>query len=119
MKRILVADDDAMFRTIVKRHLNRMGFEVIENESGKGVVDQIRQHRPVACLIDLVMDGKEGIETIEEIAGIAHRPKVVAVSSNAKYLDFATGLGADTSLLKPVSPESLRSALDRVGIVPD
>jgi CheY-like chemotaxis protein len=119
MSFILVADDDLIFRTIMKHHLNQMGFEVIENESGIGVVAQIGQHHPVACLIDLVMDGKEGIETIGEILELAHRPKVVAVSSNVTYLEFATVLGADASLLKPFLPDKLKSTLNQLGIAPD
>lgn len=119
MKAILVADDDPLFRAIMKRHLDQMGFEVIENASGKGVIAQIRRHHPVACLIDLVMDEKEGIETIGEIAELTSRPKVVAVSSNATYLDLATDLGADASLLKPIAPDRLRSTLDQLGIASD
>lgn len=117
MSFILVADDDAMFRTIMKRHLDQMGFEVIENESGKGVIAQIQQHKPLACLIDMVMDEQEGIETLLEIAKLAGRPKVIAVSSNPHYLSYASDLGADTVLLKPISPETLRSTLNRLGVV--
>lgn len=119
MSYILVADDDAMFRTIMKRHLNQMGFEVIENESGKGVTAQIEQHKPLACLIDLVMDEQEGIETLSQIAQLADRPKVIAVSSNAQYLSYASDFGADTTLLKPISPERLRATLSQLGIARD
>jgi hypothetical protein len=44
---------------------------------------------------------------------------VVAVSSNVTYLEFATVLGADASLLKPFLPDKLKSTLNQLGIAPD
>jgi CheY-like chemotaxis protein len=116
MSTILLVDDDALFRAITRRQLQDLGFEVVENDSGKGAMAQIRERQPVACLIDLVMDEQEGIETICEIAEHANRPKVVAVSSNPKYLDLAASLGADVTLCKPISPEVLRTTLSQLGI---
>ncbi len=116
MSTIIVADDDALFRAIMKRHLDQMGFLVIEEDSGKNVLALIRQHRPVACLIDLVMDEKEGIETILEIGKLPEKPLVIAVSSNAMYLDLAEAVGADATLCKPVAPATLQDTLSRLGI---
>lgn len=116
MNMILVVDDDTMFRSIMRRHLQNMGFEVIENDSGLNVAKQILHYRPEVCLIDIVMDEKEGLETIREIQSLPYRPKIIAVSSNGMYLDFATELGADDALLKPISSDSLRAALIRIGI---
>ncbi len=117
MTYILVADDDAIFRAIMKRYLNQLGFEVIEEESGTRVAKQILNYQPVACLIDIFMDEKEGIETIREIAKMAIKPKIIAVSSNEVYLDAVLGLGADATLKKPVTPEALRGKLSQLGIL--
>lgn len=119
MKTIIVADDDAMFRMIMQRHLGALGFRVIEETSGKDVVAQIGQYQPVACLIDLIMEEKEGIETITEVAQLPRRPKVIAVSSNAFYLGMAVDLGADATLQKPIALETLKATLDRLAIRPD
>lgn len=116
MRSIILADDDGLFRAIMSRHLTRMGFAVIEEESGKHVLAHIRQHRPVACLIDLVMEGKEGIETIMEIQNLPDKPKVIAVSANPRYLESAEILGADAVLIKPVAPETLQTTLNQLGI---
>jgi CheY-like chemotaxis protein len=119
MQTVIVADDDAMFRKIMTRHLGAMGFAVIEDESGKQVAAQIGQYRPVACLIDILMDEKEGIETITEIAQLPLRPKVIAVSSNAFYLEIASELGADATLQKPIALETLKATLERLEIRPE
>ncbi len=111
MKKILVVDDDRLFRATMKRHLEQLGYEVVENDSGLGVDEQIQQDQPVACLIDIVMDKKEGIETIMEISKLPNRPKIISVSSNILYLDLAMSIGSDAQLLKPIAPESLTYAL--------
>jgi hypothetical protein len=46
----------------------------------------------------MVMDEKEGMETIMEIAELPERPKIVAISSNPLYLEIVVDLGADASL---------------------
>lgn len=114
---IILADDDSLFRAMMRKCLQALGFEVVENASGKNVLEQIRQLSPAACIIDLVMDEKEGIETIFEISALSHPPKVIAVSSNAQYLDAASALGADGILQKPVSPDALRQKLQEVGVL--
>lgn len=116
MSTLVVADDDALFRSIMKRHLGKLGFTVIEEASGRNVRAQIENHRPLACLIDIVMDEKEGLETITELAGLAGRPKLIAVSSQPFYLELATTLGADATLTKPVAPDELKAALHQLGI---
>ena len=117
MPSIILADDDELFRAIISRHLTRMGFDVIEETSGKNVLAQIQRHHPVACLIDLVMDDKEGMETITEIQALTNKPKIIAVSSNPLYLEFAQTLGADAIVTKPVAEESLQATLKQLGVV--
>lgn len=113
---IILADDDAMFRHIMRRHLNSFGFKVVEHESGKHVVSQIYDLEPVACIIDIVMAEKEGMETISEIENLPRRPKIIAVSSDSFYLNLAFHLGADTTLRKPITKDQLASALVELDI---
>lgn len=117
MKRILVVDDDAMFVRLMSHHLKAMGFEVIENTSGRDVQRDIAQHDPDACLIDIVMEEKDGLETMTELVMARARAKIIAVSSNATYLNWALGIGVDTALLKPVQPAELRVALTSLGVL--
>lgn len=111
MNKILVVDDDRLFRVLMKHHLETLGYAVIENDSGLGVDQQILHEQPVACLIDIIMDKKEGLETIMEISSLPNRPKIISVSSNMQYLDWAMSIGSDAQLAKPVTPESLANTL--------
>lgn len=116
MNRILVVDDDEMFVRITARHLRAMGFEVIENTTGRGVQRAIDEYQPVACLIDIVMEEKDGLETMTELVMARTTSKIVAVSSNSTYLEWALGLGVDAALLKPIQPAELKSALGSLGV---
>lgn len=116
MKTIIVADDDSMFRAIIIRQLSQLGFSVVEKVSGKGVAREIEEIHPVACLIDIIMDEKEGIETIMEIAKLPERPKIVAISSNSLYLEMEVDLGANASLKKPVFKQRLQAMLSELQI---
>ncbi|MCP5277745.1 MAG: response regulator [Thiobacillus sp.] len=118
MKTVLVVDDDPIFRMVMKRHLREMGFAVVENDSGEGVVEQVAQFRPLACLIDIFMDKKEGLSTIRDIYRLADKPKVIAVSADPMYLDMSRDLGADASLRKPIPFDVLQSVLTQLEVRP-
>lgn len=114
---ILVIDDDLLFRMIMRRQLDKLGFKVIENNSGTGVMEQIQMHAPVACIIDMLLDVKEGSATIQEVLALPARPKILAVSSNPQYLSRAAELTIDGTLLKPVSQAQLGGVLTKLGLI--
>ncbi len=111
MQTVLVVDDDEVFRAIMRRNLEKLGYSVAENNSGVGVLQQIQELNPIACLLDIVMDKKEGLETICELVTVSPRPKIIATSSNSFYLECAVDLGADAQLKKPITPEALSVVL--------
>lgn len=119
MKKILVVDDDSMFRSIMRRNLESMGYQVTEFESGIGVKAWVERNQPVACLIDIVMDGKEGVETITDLKNLLFQPRIIAVSSTKFYLEIVKALGADAILLKPVTPATLEATLRNLGLSPN
>lgn len=118
-KKILVVDDDRIFRAIMRKNLEKLGYSVLEKNSGKEVNALVEQEQPVACLIDIVMDEKEGIETIIDLGSVAIKPKIIAVSSTEFYLTLAEGLGCDAALKKPVTPAQLEATLHSLDILPD
>ena len=115
-RKILVAEDDAIVRSILKQYLSLNGFVVIEEPSGLKVRERVLEHKPEACLIDIIMDVKEGIETIEEILSLPDRPKIIAISSDSFYLSLALELGADAILQKPIEASSLQETLKKLEI---
>jgi DNA-binding response OmpR family regulator len=115
MNKIIVVDDDLMTRTLIKRYLHKLGFDVLLEESGDNLMRLVLEQQPVACIIDLVMEGKEGVQTIFELESLPNKPKIIAISSNPNYLNFMNGLDI-ALLLKPVTLESLQKTLEILGI---
>jgi two-component system, OmpR family, KDP operon response regulator KdpE len=116
MQTVLVVDDDDMFRAMMRRHLEGMGFAVIEAPNGRAGFEMIRSRRPALCLLDILMDEQEGFETLAQIKGLDDRPRVIAISSNSLYVSCALDLGADAGIVKPVSLEDLRLAIWQQGL---
>jgi|LakMenE01Jun11ns_1017448.scaffolds.fasta_scaffold9622207_2 CheY-like chemotaxis protein len=111
MKTILVLDDDSIFRRIISQYLKQAGYAVIEESSGKQVINQVLKHSPCACFVDIIMDDKEGLETIEELNQLTEKPIIVAVSSDQQYLEWAKDFGADFLLLKPIAVQKVDQIL--------
>jgi len=114
VKTFLVVDDDPIFRGHMTLLLNELGYHVIESSSGLGVSELVAQERPVACLIDLVMAEREGVETIMELRSRPDCPKLIAASSNPIYLGLVESMGVDATLHKPVSLERLQATLNEL-----
>lgn len=111
---ILVVDDDEIFRAAMSQILDVLGYRVLELPSGVGVRDLVENEKPVLCLIDLVMDDREGVETLIELHSMENPLKLVAVSSNLQYLDFTRNFGVAATLGKPISRERLEATLKKL-----
>src|ERR1700733_12676442 len=101
--KVLVVDDDERFRGLARAVLEPAGFEVIE---AGGIVQsmlQLRQQAVDAVILDMVMPGRDGIESVRELKQLFPEIRIVAVSGakqSALYLSVSAHLGADASLEK-------------------
>jgi CheY-like chemotaxis protein len=120
MSRILVIDDDAQVRRVIVRVLIGAGHSAIEAADGQQGIVLFRDAAPDLVITDLVMPGKEGIETIRAIRAIVPDTKVIAMSGSAAgsdgtlYLSVAEKLGADAVIAKPFRPHELLALIGRV-----
>ena len=118
MIRILVAEDNAVNRELLRELLEARGYEVFEACDGQEALHMIEQSRPELLLMDIgmpVLDGFGVIRKIRENPCIAKLP-VVAVTAYAMRGDRETILnsGFDGYLSKPLNPSSLTAELDRL-----
>ncbi|HWA24692.1 MAG TPA: response regulator [Lacunisphaera sp.] len=112
MGRILVVDDDPFVRKFLRVALERAGHIVREAAEGRAAMLDYQEWLPAGVIMDLVMPGQEGVETIMQMRRHAHRAFIIATSglvdSRAKlYLQMAKDLGADEILEKPFTVERL------------
>jgi PAS domain S-box-containing protein len=110
---ILVVDDEESVRDFFAQVLVRTGYEVVAARNGAEALDKFRERRFDLVLTDLVMPEKEGIEMIGILRKERPDLKVVAVSGafGGAFLQVAQLLGANATLLKPVSPDQLLAAV--------
>jgi DNA-binding response OmpR family regulator len=118
MARILLIDDDDALRGVIAQNLILAGHTVIEAADGRQGVDLFHATPVDLVLTDLVMPGKEGVETIIELHGENPDLPIIAMSGgmprSSMYLDIAAKLGARRALAKPFTPQDLLKAIDEV-----
>ena len=103
-KRILIADDEAPIRTLLRDYLESLGYAVAEACNGLDVLDQLMIFKPELLILDLVMPEQEGIETIRQVRAKHKDVKIIAVSGAfaGQFLRTAKLLGANAVLPKPL-----------------
>ena len=116
MASVLVIDDDPAMRSTLRRILERDGHEVREAEDGDRGIRTFRAQPTDIVITDVLMPGKEGIETIVELREEAPEVRILVISGGGSMrveamLDDATAIGADASLAKPFTIDQLRNAV--------
>jgi CheY-like chemotaxis protein len=119
MALILVIDDVAPMRDLVRRMLERAAHCVIEAEDGEVGLAVFQDQHPAVVITDLIMPRKEGIETIQQMRRSRPNARIIAKSgssdvSGATYLSAAEKLGADAVLVKPFQRAALLEVVDRL-----
>ena len=111
MARILIVDDDAEIRYIMRIILERAGHDVIEAVNGATALEVVRRQPPDAVVSDLMMPVMGGEQLIASIRSDAAVPRlgVIVVSAHR-----CGDIGADLCIDKPFEPDRLIHAVERV-----
>lgn len=117
MARILVIDDEEAVRAALRGALVAAGHQVATAADGDEGLRALRRHPIDLVVTDIVMPGKEGIETILEIRRLSRTIPIIAMSdgdsrAQAMYLSSAAKLGATRTLTKPFAPARLLEEVD-------
>jgi CheY-like chemotaxis protein len=114
VKSILVVDDHEDVRVLLRDILEERGYHVFEAADGNEALAWCASVNFDLLIMDLVMPGREGIETIRELRKQKPRLKILAISGTVEgcYLRLARLLGADDTLSKPFDAESMLGKLD-------
>lgn len=118
MFRILVVEDDADLRDVVRALLETEGYRVILAGSGQRALIEARSHKPDAVLVDLGLPDRDGQDVIRGIRGFSPVP-IIVLSARAMEDEKVLALdnGADDYVTKPFGATELlarvRAALRR------
>jgi len=90
--RILVVDDDASIRSLLRGMLERQGYEVVEAEDGCEGLQCYWTALPDLVITDLQMPGMDGLELIMEVRRACPTAKIIAISGGQRALNLARPL---------------------------
>jgi CheY-like chemotaxis protein/HPt (histidine-containing phosphotransfer) domain-containing protein len=115
---ILVAEDNATNRDVIRRQLALMGYTVTLAEDGKQALDQWRKEKPALVLTDLrmpVMDGYALVAAIRAEERPGEHTVIIALTANAiaEEREHCRAAGMDDYLVKPLPLLALQDALDK------
>ena len=116
---ILVVDDEAQIRRVLRATLSSHGYVIREAQTGEAAVEAVRKERPDLILLDVNMPGIGGIEAAREIREMSDAPIIMldGAQRGARQSDGALDAGADDYVVKPFGIEELlariRAALRR------
>jgi CheY-like chemotaxis protein len=114
--KLLLVDDEEEFRQATAKILERRGFEVQQAESGERAVWMLRFSLPQVVILDLRMDGMDGIATLQEIRITHPHLPVIILTGHGGFEDALAGIKLQVVdfLRKPVDVVQLGNRIRRL-----
>lgn len=117
MKSVLLVDDAALMRNLLKRILVQKGYEICgEASNGEEAIEQYRLRKPDLVFLDISMPVMDGMECLQNILLIDPDAKVIMCTSQGKenFADEAISIGAKHYVVKPLNQEEVYCVTERV-----
>ena len=113
--RILVVDDDANVRTLLRRMLTMEGYDVEEAVDGPSAMEKVGAWAPDLLLLDIMMPGQDGLDVLEGLRRTSAVP-VILLTATSEEADRVLGFrfGADDYVVKPFSTAELTARIAAV-----
>jgi len=113
--RVLIVDDEEGDRVVLRTILERGAHDVLEAQDGDEALQLYGGKGIEVVVTDLQMRNVHGLELITILRDFDPRPGIIAISGTGEIqLDMAHLLGAAVTLTKPIAPDQLLSAVERV-----
>jgi len=119
MKKVLIIDDHATTRDLVKWALSESGLKLAEASNGEAGILAAKQNHPDLILLDIMMPGGlDGYEVCKQLrsSDTLSKVKIVLLSANDAEADRKRGqeAGANAYLVKPFKPAVLRGVVNKL-----
>lgn len=109
-QKILIADDEAQIREILRIYFEKEGFEVIEAEDGAAAILKVQSEKPDILLLDIMMPVLDGIEVCKQVRKMSDLPIIMIAGLE---------IGADDYITKPFNSREVvarvKAVLRRAG----
>jgi len=119
MPRVLIIEDEAELREMIKISLIRRKYTVMDASNGKEALTHFKPSMTDLVVTDLIMPEEDGLKVIMKLREIKPSLKIIAISGGGKagpggYLNLAKALGAHAVLSKPFSINDLISKIEEL-----
>ena len=114
--KILIVDDDARIRDLLRRYLAQEGFEVMLAEDSKVMNRILLRDKVDLIVLDLMMPGEDGLSVCRRLRSANDRTPIIMLTAKGEDVDRIVGLevGADDYLSKPFNPRELLARIHAV-----
>ena len=114
--KVVVVDDDARIRDLLRRYLSQEGFEVTVAEDGRALNRLLLRDSVDLIVLDLMMPGEDGLSICRRLRAANDRTPIIMLTAKSEDVDRIVGLevGADDYLGKPFNPRELLARIHAV-----
>ncbi len=115
MKKLLIVDDEAKIREVIKEYAEFSGYEAHEAADGMSAIGMVKLNDYDLIIMDIMMPKLDGFSAVKEIQKIKNIP-VIMLSARGEEYDklFGFELGIDDYIVKPFSPKELMARVNAV-----
>jgi two-component system, chemotaxis family, chemotaxis protein CheY len=116
MARVMITDDAAFMRMMIRNILTQNGHDVVgEAENGQQAIERYKEVQPDICTMDITMPEKDGIAALREILASDPTARVVmcsALGQEAKVIESIRA-GAKEFIVKPFEQSRVLAAIEK------
>lgn len=109
MERVLLIEDEIAIRKFTKINVEKVGFEVLEADSGEKGVEIALKEKPEVVILDVMLPGINGFEVCKILRTELPDVGIIMLTAKTQDVDKILGLeqGADDYMVKPFNPQEL------------
>lgn len=114
---ILIVDDAAFMRMMIKDVLSKNGFEIVgEAENGQKAIEKYKELKPELVIMDITMPEVDGIQAVKEIKNFDPEAKVIMCSAMGQQAMVIESIqaGAKDFIVKPFQGDRVIEAVKKV-----
>lgn len=116
-KKILIVDDAAFMRMMIKNSLTSNGYDdFVEAADGVQAVANYQSEHPDLVIMDITMPNKDGLEALKEIKGIDPNAQIVMCSAMGQEAMVVEAIrcGAKDFIVKPFKPDRILQTVGKI-----
>ena len=116
-QKILIVDDSEFMRIIIKNILTDWGYtSILEADSGEQAIEIFKSKKPDLVLLDIIMPGIDGVETLKRIMGVNKKAKVAMVTAIGQEIVMyeCKKSGSVDYLTKPFNKTQIKELVKKI-----